>query len=133
MNPTHIKPIRTEEDYQAAMARIDALMNATKTTGQGDELEVLAVLADDWENRTFKRAPISRTDMLNALIDARGAKPSDLVETVGALGRVYQLINGTRKVSDEMAFKLAEYFGVSVQTFDLPASLLAREASRRAS
>lgn len=40
----NIKPIRTEQDYTASMARIDELWGAEIGTPEGDELEVLALL-----------------------------------------------------------------------------------------
>ena len=39
-----IKPVRTEADYEAALARIDALMDATPGSQEGEELDVLADL-----------------------------------------------------------------------------------------
>ena len=37
-----IRPVRTEEDYEAALARIDELMDAEPDTPEGDELECLS-------------------------------------------------------------------------------------------
>ena len=39
-----IRPIKTEADYQAALAEIQALFDASSNTPQGDKLEVLAIL-----------------------------------------------------------------------------------------
>ena len=44
-----IKPICTEADYQAALARIDALMDAAPGSREGDELDVLADLVELYE------------------------------------------------------------------------------------
>lgn len=46
----NIKLIRTEEDYAAAMARIDELWGAEIGTSEGDELDVLAVLIEKYED-----------------------------------------------------------------------------------
>ena len=37
-----IKPIRTEEDYEAALARIEEIFDAEQDTPEGDELEILS-------------------------------------------------------------------------------------------
>ncbi len=45
----NIFPIRTEEDYDAALARIDTLMNADMGTPEGDELDILVTLVEAYE------------------------------------------------------------------------------------
>jgi len=44
-----IKPIRTEADYEAALARIDTLMDAEAGTPEGEELDVLTDLVEHYE------------------------------------------------------------------------------------
>ena len=46
-----IKPVRTEADYEAALARIDALMDATPGSQEGEELDVLADLVELYETK----------------------------------------------------------------------------------
>ncbi len=46
-----IKPIRTEEDYEAALARIDVLMGAEPDSPEFDELDVLADLVELYESK----------------------------------------------------------------------------------
>lgn len=48
-----IRPIRTNDDLTAAFVRIDALWGAEPGTPEEDELEILAVLVEDYENRHF--------------------------------------------------------------------------------
>ena len=46
-----VKPIRTEADYAAALARIEELMDAEQGSPEGDELDVLADLVEAYESR----------------------------------------------------------------------------------
>lgn len=46
-----IKPIRTEADYEAALARIRKIFHADLGTPEGDELDVLADLVEQYEDR----------------------------------------------------------------------------------
>lgn len=46
-----IKAIRTEADYKAALARIDALMDAELGTPEGEELDALADLVVHYEEK----------------------------------------------------------------------------------
>jgi HTH-type transcriptional regulator/antitoxin HigA len=48
-----IKPIKTEKDYQDALKRLDILFDAKKGTSEGDELEILSILIDKYENEKF--------------------------------------------------------------------------------
>ncbi len=48
-----IKPIRTEEDYRAALEEVDRLMDAQPETPDGDRLDVLATLVEAWEEKHF--------------------------------------------------------------------------------
>ena len=57
--PTELKPIRTNADYEAALAEVERLWGAKSGTPKGDRLDVLATLIDVYEARTFRlTAPI---------------------------------------------------------------------------
>ena len=45
----NIKPIKTEQDYQDALKRLENIFDAAPNTVEGDELEILGVLIDDYE------------------------------------------------------------------------------------
>lgn len=60
----NIKPIKTEKDYRAALARIDSIFEAKKDSPEGDELEVLSVLVEQYEDQYF---PISAPDTIEAI------------------------------------------------------------------
>jgi len=48
------KVIKTEKDYQKALSRIDALMDAAPNTPEGDELELLVTLVELYEDKKFQ-------------------------------------------------------------------------------
>ena len=48
---SNIRAIRTEADYKAALARVDALMDADFGTQEGEELDVLIDLIELYEVR----------------------------------------------------------------------------------
>lgn len=45
-----IKEIRNEDDYQAALRRIDALIEAEPGTPEGDELDILTRMVRHYED-----------------------------------------------------------------------------------
>jgi HTH-type transcriptional regulator / antitoxin HigA len=53
MISTTIKPIRTEQDYDAALLKIESLIMAEADTPEADELEVLATLVEVYEEKHY--------------------------------------------------------------------------------
>ena len=49
----NIKPIKTKKDYEQALARLEVIFDAKKDTPKGDELELLGMLVDNYENEQF--------------------------------------------------------------------------------
>ena len=69
----NVKPIRTEKDYEAALARIDELMDAEFGSPEGDELDVLVDLVELYES---KHEPMGHPSPLAAIefrMDQEGA------------------------------------------------------------
>ena len=50
----NIKPIRTNKDYKQALARLEVIFDSKKGTEQGDELEILGMLIENYENKKFQ-------------------------------------------------------------------------------
>ncbi|MCX2839925.1 helix-turn-helix domain-containing protein [Salinimicrobium sp. MT39] len=101
-----IKPIRNEEDYQNALQRIDEIFDAKRGTEEGDELEILAILIDNYENENF---PIGMPDPIEAIkfrMEQMGMKQKDLAEVFGFKSRVSEILSKKRKLTLEMVRKL---------------------------
>ena len=52
-----IKPIRNEEDYDAALEEVDRLMDAKPGTTEGDRLDVLVTLVEAYEDKHWRIEP----------------------------------------------------------------------------
>lgn len=101
-----IAPIRNEKDYQKALKRIEAIFDAKKETKEGDELEILSILIDNYENEHF---PIGMPDPIEAIkfrMEQMGMKQKDLAEVIGFTSRVSEIMNKKRKLTLEMIRKL---------------------------
>ncbi len=102
----NIKPIRNEKDYQDAMLRLENIFDAKRGTEEGDELEILALLIDNYESENF---PMGMPDPISAIkfrMEQMGLKQKDLVEMVGFKSRVSEVMNKKRKLTLEMIRKL---------------------------
>jgi len=49
----YVKPIKTKKDYQQALDRLEVIFDAKKGIPDGDELEILGILIDQYENEHF--------------------------------------------------------------------------------
>jgi HTH-type transcriptional regulator/antitoxin HigA len=49
----NIKPIKTKRDYDNALKRMEILWGAKSGTLEGDELDILATLVDNYESVHF--------------------------------------------------------------------------------
>lgn len=101
-----ITPIKTEKDYQKALKRLELVFDAKKGTEKGDELEILSILIDKYENEKF---PIEMPDPIEAIkfrMEQMGLKQKDLVKLVGFKSRVSEIMNRKRKLTLDMIRKL---------------------------
>lgn len=107
-----IKPVRTEEDYEEALARIDALMDAAPGSPEGDELDVLADLVELYESR---REPMGYPSPLAAIefrMEQAGLSPRDLIPFIGSRAKVSEVLSGKRAITMPMARALYEHLGI---------------------
>lgn len=112
-----IKPIKNESDYDAALERIDQLMDASKNTPESDELEVLALLVEQYEASHY---PIDLPDPIEAIrfrMEQFGLQDKDLVKYIGRSGRVSEILNYKRKLTLPMIRKL--HAGLKIPTESL--------------
>ncbi|MBU3821025.1 helix-turn-helix domain-containing protein [Flavobacteriaceae bacterium XHP0103] len=101
-----ISPIRNENDYQKALERLEDIFDCKKGTEEGDELEILSILIDQYENDNF---PIGMPDPIEAIkfrMEQMGMKQKDLAEVVGFKSRVSEILSKKRKLTLDMIRKL---------------------------
>ena len=101
-----IKPIKTEKDYNQALERLETIFDAKKGSPEGDELEVLGILVDQYENEHF---PIGLPDPIEAIkfrMEQMGYTQNDLARIIGFKSRASEILNRKRKLSLEMIRQL---------------------------
>ena len=108
----HIKPIKTKEDYAQALQRLEEIFDAKKGTEQGDELELLGILIDVYENEHF---PIGFPDPIEAIkfrMEQMGYNQTDLAGIVGLKSRASEILSRKRKLSLDMIRQLHEKLNI---------------------
>jgi HTH-type transcriptional regulator/antitoxin HigA len=117
-----IRPIRTDEDHQAALAEIDACWGAPEGSEQADKLEVLVALVEAYETRHWPIEPTDRFDPIDVLqfaIDELGHGQADLADLLGSRSRASEVLSRKRALTVDMIHKIAE-------AWKIPADLLVR-------
>ena len=97
-----IKPIRTEEDYEVTLKRIDELMDSIPNTPEFDELDVLVTLVESYEEKHYF---IDAPDPISAIkfrMEQEDLKQKDLIPIIGDSAIVSKVLKGQRKLTVEM-------------------------------
>ncbi len=109
-----IKPIKNKKDYEHALARLNQIFNAKKNTAEGDELALLSLLIDHYEEENF---PIGFPDPIEAIkfrMEQLGYTQTDLAELLGLKSRASEILNRKRKLSLEMIRQI--HTGLNIPT-----------------
>jgi HTH-type transcriptional regulator/antitoxin HigA len=78
-----IKPIRTKQDYEAALAELERLCGAKSKTPEGDRLDVLATLIDAYENAHYPMDPPDPIEAIKFRMEQQGLTRKDLEPLIG--------------------------------------------------
>jgi HTH-type transcriptional regulator/antitoxin HigA len=114
-----VEPIRTEQDYDAALAEIEGLMAAEPGTPGGDRLDVLAALVQAYEAEHHAIEAPDPIALIQFVMEQRGLDRADLQPMLGGRGRVSEVIARKRPLTLGMIRRLQTGLG-------LPADILVR-------
>ncbi len=109
-----LKLIKTEVDYRAALKRLEEIFDAKPGSPESDELEILGLMVDDYENKYY---PIEAPDPIEAIkirMEEMNLKQKDLIPEIGGKSRVSEILNRKRRLTVEMIRKLAVRLNLSV-------------------
>ena len=107
-----IRPIKTEQDYNSAIKRIEELWGAKKDTPKGDELDLLVTLVESYEMKHYPIAPPDPIDAIKFRMEQMGMTKDDMVKYLGSQSRVSEILNRKRKLTLKMVKSL--YKGLKI-------------------
>lgn len=110
-----IKPIRTEEDYKAALAEVEKLWGSAPGTPDGDRFEVLFTLVEAYEDKQYPILPPDPIEAIKYYMDCRGMDRHDLEQYLGPSGRVSEILNRKRPLTLAMIRKLNAGLGIPAE------------------
>lgn len=109
---TMMKPIKTKREYEQAMSRLEEIFDAKKGSAEGDELEVLGMLIEKYEDKHF---PIGFPDPIEAIkfrMEQLGYNQADLVKVIGLKSRTSEILNRKRKLTLDVIRKLHDTLNI---------------------
>jgi HTH-type transcriptional regulator/antitoxin HigA len=117
---TELKPIRTEDDHERALAEVERLWGAESGTPNGDRLDVLATLIDVYESQHYLMDPPDPIEAIQFRMEQMGLTRKDLEPMIGARNRVAEVLNRKRGLSIEMIRNLHDKLGISAEVLIRP-------------
>lgn len=115
-----IKPIKTERDYHIALDRLEEIFDAKPGTSEGDELEVLGILIEKYEDENY---PIDLPDPIEAIkfrMEQMDYSQNDLAKVLGLRSRASEILNRKRKLSLEMIRNLHNVMKIPTEVLIQP-------------
>ena len=108
----YIQPIKNDDDYDKALAEVEMLWGSDEGTKEGDKLDVLLVLVEDYENKYHKISPPDPIEAIKFRMDQMNLTRKDLEPYIGGRGRVSEILNHRRELSLKMICEL--HFNLSI-------------------
>jgi HTH-type transcriptional regulator / antitoxin HigA len=121
-----VPPVRSEEDYEAALAEIDELMDAEPGTYEGDRLDILVTLVEAYEARHWEIDLPDPVEAIRVRMEDKNLRQIDLVPMIGSRGRVSEVLSRKRDLPLPMIRRLTK-------GLDLGADVLIQEPPKRGS
>ena len=112
-----IKAIKTEEQYKEVVKHIRSLWTCPENSPESDLLEVLSILADDYENKVCSILPLDPIEAVKYEMEEKGLTAKDLTPFLGSRSRVSEVLNHKRPLTFTMAKKLYEGLNIPAETF----------------
>ncbi len=110
-----IKPIRTEADHHAALARVDVLFDTKPGDPNADEFEVLITLIEAYEAIHHSIPDPDPIEYIKYVMAEQGLRQRDLAVWLGGENRVSEVLNRKRKLTAKMMKALHENLGLSAE------------------
>jgi HTH-type transcriptional regulator/antitoxin HigA len=111
-----VKLIKTEEEYNEALSRIDELFDVTPESKEFDEVELLIALVELYEHQHYKIESPDPIEAIKFRMEQMEVKRIDMTKYFGTRGRVSEILNRKRELTLAMIKKLHKEFGIPAES-----------------
>ena len=118
----NIRPIRTEADYEWALAEIEPYFDHEPAPGslEADRFDILADLIAAYEARYWPIEPTDPITVIHGYMDAHRLKQKDLAELLGSRSRASEVLRRKRPLTMEMAWKIHSHWRIPAESLLRP-------------
>lgn len=124
-----IHPIKTEEDYNWALAEIEAYFDKEPDIGTeaGDRFEILVTLIAAYEDQLYRIEAPEPIEMLKAHMVMTDRTQTDLAKLLGSASRASEVLSRKRALTVDMIHRLHREWGIPSDCLIAPYHLAERE------
>lgn len=111
-----VRVIKTEEDYNLSLKRLEEIFHAPIDSKEGDEAELLSILIEKYEDEFY---PIEAPDPIEAIkfrMEQMGMTKKELAQIIGYKSRVSEIFNRKRKLTLNMIRNLHEKMNIPYES-----------------
>ena len=102
-----IKLIKSEEDYESALERLNETFDAPTNSEKGEEAEILAILINDYEAKNFEIPSPDPIDAIKIRMDEMNLNQKDLIGEIGSKSIVSEVLKKRRRLTTKMIRNLS--------------------------
>ena len=110
-----VRVIKSEHENEAALARIEELMELMQTHDVEDEIELLATLVELYEEKAYPIPHPKPVDAIRFRMEQLDLKQKDLIPYIGSKSKVSEVMSGKRSLSLSMIRMLHEGLGIPLE------------------
>ncbi|MFZ4618845.1 MAG: ImmA/IrrE family metallo-endopeptidase, partial [Rectinemataceae bacterium] len=115
------KVLKTEADYDRALADLARVFDAPAGTPEADQLDVLVLLIKSYEDEHYPIDAPEPREAIRFRMEQAGLSQKDLIPYIGSRSKVSEVLSGKRELTLAMIRSLNKHLGI-------PAEVLIREA-----
>jgi HTH-type transcriptional regulator/antitoxin HigA len=128
-----IRPIKTEADYDWALAEIAPYFESVPEPGtpQGDRFDVLAELIEAYENKYWPIEAPDPVEAIKSFMETRQLSRMDFAKLIGSQSRASEVLRRKRRLSIDMIHKISVSWHIPADIMVVPYHL-SDEAPKKA-
>jgi len=104
----NIRPLKTEADYEWALAEVTRYFDNQPEVGsaEADRFDILSILLEAYENENFPICAPTPIEAISTYMDMHGLGQSALAGVIGSRSRASEILNYRRALTMDMAYKI---------------------------
>ncbi len=111
-----LKPIKTEKDYNSAIAYLNSIIDASEDGPEAEIKEILTVLIEKYEDKHYSISPPRPIDAIKFRMEQAGLSRNDLIPYIGSRLKVSEVLSGKRDLTLKMIRALNRHLGIPAES-----------------